>query len=317
MNFRTQLELPNYPMRFGLSHRFFATGSCFAQHIGARLENYKFEVSTNPWGIIFHPLALLRLLSGDSGTQKATFLHDDNYFHPYYHSDFSADSEELLMAKIQIAFEASQRILSESDCLLLTFGTAWGYYHHKSKIIVANCHKQPAADFEKKLTSPEEILDAFSNFYERCYAPRPIVLTLSPVRHLKDTLPLNAVSKSVLRLAIHHICEKYVNVHYFPAYEWLIDDLRDYRFYQKDMLHPNEIAVDYIWQNFVAGLLDAETQNFIKDWTKIRLALAHRPFNPTSEAHQKFLKALLKKLNNEKRVDTSIEQKSIKAQILG
>src|SRR6185369_3638007 len=165
-----------------------------------------------------------------------------------------------------------------------------------SNEIVANCHKVPSINFTKSLLTETEIIESFQGFYAKLKSINPdckIILTISPVRHLKDTLELNSVSKSMLRLSCHSIGNKFSDVEYFPAYEILLDDLRDYRFYKTDRLHPTEEAVEYIWEKFVSAYFDASSKEFIKEWKEIRKDLQHKAFHSQSENHQKFLKSLL------------------------
>jgi hypothetical protein len=180
------------------------------------------------------------------------------------------------------------------------------------KLLVANCHKVPAKHFTKRLLSVEEIVESFEQLPQNI----KIVLTVSPVRHTKDTLPLNAVSKAVLRLACHQLAQKHPHVYYFPSYEIVTDELRDYRFYEADMLHPSAVAVDYIWRQFVTHCFAPDAQTFIDKWAKIQKALQHRPLQPNTEARRHFLQDLLRKLEGlrlEANVETEIE--SVKAMI--
>ncbi|MEQ9165891.1 MAG: GSCFA domain-containing protein, partial [Fulvivirga sp.] len=189
--------------------------------------------------------------------------------------------------------------LKKTDYLIITFGTAFVYELDSTAEVVANCHKVPAKNFTKKLLTQKQVLEAFEEVYQRLMDLKPdlkIILTVSPVRHIKDTLALNSVSKSTLRLTCHTLENQYENVEYFPSYELVMDDLRDYRFYKSDMLHPSAEAEDYIWNKFASTYFNDQTQSFIKEWVKIKVAIDHRPFNPASEKHQQFIKATIKKI---------------------
>jgi hypothetical protein len=203
----------------------------------------------------------------------------------------------------------------------MTYGTAWVYQLKDNGEIVANCHKVPANQFSKSLLSHLAITESFDEFYLTLKKINPaiqIILTVSPVRHLKDKLALNSVSKSVLRLACHTISSSHDDVHYFPAYEIMLDDLRDYRFYKADLIHPSDVAEEYIWEQFITCYADEHLRQFIQDWKAILAALAHRSFHSNTVAHQQFLKNTLEKLQAFKTlVDVEPEIALIKSQQIG
>jgi hypothetical protein len=209
--------------------------------------------------------------------------------------------------------------LRQADLMILTFGTAVGYIHRESRQLVANCHKIPQRAFEKTLLPLPDMQDAFAALQAHVQAFNPglrLVLTVSPVRHLKDTLTGNSVSKALLRVLCHQLQQQYPAVSYFPAYELLLDDLRDYRFYKADLIHPTEVAEDYIWEKFRDAYFDAAFQQFTADWDKIRQALAHRPFQPASAAHQQFLHRTLAQLGQlHHQVDCRTEIEQVKNQL--
>jgi hypothetical protein len=203
---------------------------------------------------------------------------------------------------------------------MITYGTAWTYTRKDTGEVVANCHKVPAHQFEKELCTQKRMLDSFGECYSKLKAFNPnlnIILTVSPVRHLKDTLELNSVSKSVLRLTCHTLTQQHADVHYFPAYEILLDDLRDYRFYKSDMIHPSADAEEYIWAKFCRQYVDDHTLAFLEKWKKIRSALQHKPLHVTSSAHQEFLQGLLAQLHELREVvSVDEEMESIKKQLI-
>jgi hypothetical protein len=209
--------------------------------------------------------------------------------------------------------------LRQADLMILTFGTAVGYIHRQSGQLVANCHKIPQGAFDKTLLSLTDMQEAFASLQARLQVFNPslrLLLTLSPVRHLKETLEGNSVSKALLRVLCHQLQQQYPAVDYFPAYELLLDDLRDYRFYKADLIHPTEIAETYIWDKFQAAYFDAAFQQFTGEWDKIRQALAHRPFQPESAAHQQFLHHTLRKLQQlHHQVDCRAEIEQVKNQL--
>ncbi len=202
--------------------------------------------------------------------------------------------------RLQTRIVQTHDFLRHASVLMITYGTAWVYHLNASGHIVANCHKQNASLFNKSLLSQKHILESFDHTYNELKTLNPgikIILTVSPVRHIKDTLELNSVSKSILRLSCHTIAEQYADVEYFPAFEMMIDDLRDYRFYKSDMIHPSTEAEDYIWENFLSRYADPSLKNFMVKWRVIQSALSHRPFHPQSTGHQHFVSETLKKLD--------------------
>jgi hypothetical protein len=249
-----------------------------------------------------------------------TYIESQNIWYNYdLHSDFSALSSDELRMKAEGTIKHAGDILKESNWLFLTFGTAIGYYLKSNGEMVANCHKIPTEQFTKEFVSQKQILSSFDSLHSQLKSFNPdlkIIVTVSPVRHLRETLELNSVSKSILRIAAHSIQKDYEDVSYFPAYELLLDDLRDYRFYGKDMLHPNEIGEEYIWDKFCASYLEKESKSTMQDWEKARKSLEHRPFHSDSEAHDKFLRSTLSQLNKlQDKLDVSREIQQIEKQL--
>ncbi len=292
MNFRTALTPLPLPQRLRLSDKTLSIGSCFSDKIGQYLEDFKFDILKNPFGILFNPVSIGHFFTSKLSLPDAAFCqHSERTFCFLTHSDLHAESVETLRKRIQEAHQGFWTRLQETDVIILTLGTAWCYAHHEVGVI-ANCHKQPAILFEKRLLTVSEIGKAVEKVLSGLSAKTQVVLTVSPVRHLKDTLEGSSVSKSTLRLAAHQLTQKYPQIHYFPAYELLLDDLRDYRFYASDLLHPSPEAIEYIWEKFQNACIDDETKAFIKRWQKVRQQLQHRPFNPESNAHKQFLERL-------------------------
>ena len=325
--FRTTFAIPSAPFQVNLQTPVLSMGSCFANAMGQRLQQNKFTTSINPFGVIFNPLSIFKLLDASLADEDSPGLSEDDsmtehqgvWYHYDVHSDFWANERGVLNDKIQATLNNARHFLKIAKILILTFGTAYGYFLKKSNSIVANCHKVPQKFFEKRLLNIDEIAAGFSDLYKKLKEVNPdlqVILTVSPVRHIKDTIPLNQVSKSVLRVACHQITQEFPNIIYFPAYELLLDDLRDYRFFEADMIHPAAIAEDYIWDKFVQCFMNADTQDFLKQWRKTRQALNHRSFHPKSEAHQKFLKKLLGQLKNYRgKIDVLEEIKEVESQL--
>ena len=319
---RTIVSNSTSPFGIGLKHPFLTLGSCFADGIGNRLQDNKFSVLPNPFGTVYNPHSIHKLLhyalSGKTPPDDTYLKHDEVFLNYDFHSEFSALSRTELVEKIDASIATTHAFLKGASHLIITYGTAWVYEHHNTNEIVANCHKKPSAEFTKSLLTQKKVIESFEKVYTILKAYNPslrIILTVSPVRHLKDTLELNSVSKSVLRLACHTLCNTFTDVEYFPAYEIMLDDLRDYRFYKADMLHPTEEAVDYIWNAFIETYADQDLKTFLKQWKEITTALAHKPFHPSTAAHQKFLSDVLKKLEGlSKLVDVNSEIRFVQNQ---
>jgi len=300
MNFRT--ELPPLKPSFSISHQdnFLFLGSCFTENIGKKMQAVKFNACINPLGITFNPISLHKHLgfSVEKAKNLAISQKDDIYFHSDIHSKFNSQSEESYREAIKTNAAVQTDQLTKSNIIFMTYGTAWVYEQLSDQEIVNNCHKLPAKNFTKKLLSVNEIVSSFKTCLEqlsKTYAKNfKFVFTLSPVRHLKDGWHENQLSKSTLLLAINSICEQFPNCYYFPAYEIMMDDLRDYRFYEADLIHPNKQAISYIWKVFQTSYFNEITFQLIGQIEKIHRSIEHRAFHEKSDAHQHFLKQLLK-----------------------
>lgn len=278
-------------------------GSCFADAMGSRLQQFKFDAMANPFGILYNPITIHKVLQESAHLQfppHDSFLQNHEVYLNYnFHSEVSATNRPQLEEKIKTIVESAHQFLKKTKWLMITYGTAWVYQRKDNQQIVANCHKMPAQLFNKVLLTEHEIVNSFQELQQTLRTFNPdlkFILTVSPVRHIKDTLELNSVSKSILRMACHTLATEHESVEYFPAFEMMMDDLRDYRFYKSDMLHPTEQAEDYIWERFSDRYFDPETKNLVNELKSICAALAHRPFHPGTTAHQQFLKDTLKKL---------------------
>jgi lysophospholipase L1-like esterase len=324
MDFRTRLQPGESPFKLQLQKPILSLGSCFAAVIGERLRESKFKVLVNPFGTLFHPLPLVQLLQlaiEDRQPPENSFLqYQERWLNYLLHSSLNASSREALQALLETRFSEVRRYLQEGQMLMITLGTSFVYELPAADLTVANCHKQLQKLFNKRLVPAEESLQALEQLWQQLKQLNPalkLVLTVSPVRHLKDTLELNSVSKAMLRVVCHQLQEKYPQeIYYFPSYELLMDDLRDYRFYNPDLLHPTPTAEQYVWEKFTASLLDEEARSFLKEWEPLKQSLQHRPFNPTSLAHRQFLQKTLQKLQAlSGRVDVGDEIKKLQEQL--
>ncbi len=276
--------------------RVLTIGSCFADSLGERLRLNKVTTLANPFGTVFQPLALAQLLRAAAGEAQDWQQHvveaRGRWQSFDFHGSVGADSPVELLQVIQETVRRVGDFVRTADAVVLTLGTAWAYRLRETGELVSNLHKLPAALFEKELLTADEIVNGLAEVHALLRRINPdvrIILTVSPVRHLKDTLPLSAVSKSVLRVACHYLGELLPGVSYFPAYELLTDDLRDYRFYAADMLHPSPVAEDYVWDKFARAYFDAEFGRFRKEWAAVRQSLGHRPLHLGAPEHRTFL----------------------------
>jgi GSCFA family len=307
--FRTEITCPStHPI--DLKDRILTTGSCFADQFGLWLQNNKFDVLVNPYGTNYNPISIHKTLIDSTTLELDNRLfaeHRGIWHHFDYHSQWSSHQKEHLTASIEKIQQQVNQYMKKMDVLIITYGTAWVYRHKTLNSIVSNCHKVPAIEFEKRLLTVEEITDSFKQLYDVVKAIRPdirIIVTVSPVRHV------------TLRLACHHLSNHYEEVDYFPSYEIMMDDLRDYRFYDRDKIHPTEEALDYISHKFSDQYFKQDIKSFIEKWHTIRQSMEHRPYHPHSVAHQHFLKELVHKLEELKEV-VSVEEeiKTIQSQI--
>ena len=305
MQFRTQISIPvtNHPIDY--NSKIVSLGSCFAVNIAEKLDYFKFQNTCNPFGILFHPLAIEKLIDfavfQKQFTDKDVFFHEERWHSFDAHSDLSNSNREELVATLNATLRATNQQLEEATHIVITYGTSWVYRNMERDAIVANCHKVPQKEFKKELLTVDEIRESMATTIQLIHSINSnckLIFTVSPVRHVKDGFVENQLSKSHLITAIHDkIKPQLVNVNYFPSYEIVMDELRDYRFYAEDMLHPNQVAVDYIWERFSQTYISEGTFKTQKEVEMIQKGLAHRPFNPDSESHQQFLLKLQKKMS--------------------
>lgn len=274
----------------------FSLGSCFAEHISQKLRYFQFDNSVNPLGILFHPEALEKLISfavsGKTFTASDVFFHNDRWHCFDAHSDLSGPDRGALLDNLNLAVSQSREWVSSASHFIITLGTAWAYRHEVSGAIVANCHKVPQREFTKELLSAERISRAICSIADSIRSVNPraqIIFTISPVRHIKDGFTGNQLSKASLISGLHNAIEARPDCHYFPSYEIVMDELRDYRFYASDMLHPNQLAIDYIWEKFARAWISDAAAAGMSEVDAIRKALAHRPSDAASEQHAAFL----------------------------
>lgn len=305
MKFRTEIEPAPRSVRIGYDNRILTLGSCFAAHIAGRLAAAKFHVIENPSGILFNPLSIAAAIRSYAApaavTREELEFDGEMWYHFGFHGDFSAPTADEALRRMNAARQAGAAALRTADRVILTFGTAWVY--EREGQIVANCHRRPAAEFTRRRLGVAEIVGSLAPLIEGPLAGKQILLTVSPVRHLGDGLEGNAVSKAALRLAVEELKQSFRCVDYFPAFEILTDDLRDYRFYAGDLVHPAPQAIAYVWEKFVQTALDDRARQLLPEVEAIVAAAAHRPRNPHGEAHRAFCRRQLERIEAIPEVD--------------
>lgn len=288
---------------FKLDHRsgIITLGSCFSEVIGDYLQRRKFSVKSNPFGTVYNIISIYEVITNALEDALPDENHvvsrDGLFFHLDYHSAFYSDSREGLMDKISTAGQGFREFFTEARLLIITLGTSWVYNFNEN--VVSNCHKLPASHFQKQLLdfkAQTEMLDFLIGKLRRFNPELRLMFTVSPVRHTKDGIAENNVSKAILRVLCDEAVKDYGGVCYFPAFEAMMDDLRDYRFYKPDLVHPNEVAENYICELFMKSTVTEEARNISEEWSRVSRALDHRPLNPGSASHRTFLTGLLAKI---------------------
>lgn len=304
MNFRTVVNISKKKQNIDYQSKLLLVGSCFAENIGKKLDYYKFNTISNPFGIMYNPLSvancLQRIINQRYLATNDLIQYNNRWFSLEHHGYFSHIDKNKCLEQINNNIEIANQQLKEASHLFLTLGTAYAYYWNKKNTLVANCHKMPQAWFNRKILTVNEIYDKLQKLLlniQQYNTNLQVLFTVSPIRHWKDGATKNNISKATLHLAIHHLCSNYPNfVSYFPAYEIMMDDLRDYRFYAPDMLHPSETSINYIWQQFVTAYIREANIPTMKKIEQIQKAINHKPFNPNGKEHQLFLRKLVTKI---------------------
>lgn len=324
MNFH--LEFSPKPFNTKIVHQdnLFLIGSCFTENIGSKFKQHKFSVLENPNGILFNPVSISKSIT--SYIQNKQYAKEDLFYENElwnsweHHTRFSDVDMDICLHRINASQQQAHQFLKTADWVFITLGSAF-VYELENKVVVANCHKVPTDKFNKKLLNVEEVLAVLDNVIHRIFMLNPtikIMFTVSPVRHLRDGFVENNRSKAVLIQAVHHLVNKFNKLFYFPAYELVIDDLRDYRFYAEDLVHPNYAATNYVWDKLVDCCIDENTIQLMKQLNEINAAVNHKSFNPTTEAHKKFIDTTINKINTIKKlhphIDFSNDESYLKAQ---
>jgi len=308
MNFRTNIQLQKERNPIDYNSKLLMIGSCFSEHIFDKLNYFKFNTTSNPFGILFNPIAIETLITNAINQKEYTekdIFHLNECWHCFdAHSDLSSTDKYELLNNLNTTIEETSKKLKEATHLIITLGTSWVYRFIEKDTIVGNCHSVPQKKSLKELLSIKTIIISLENITTLIKSINPklsIIFTVSPVRHLKDGFAENSQSKAHLLAAIHQIVNPKNQVFYFPSYEILLDDLRDYRFYNSDMIHPNETAINYIWDQFKIVWISEKATKTMKEVDTIQKGLSHKPFNPASKQHQQFLTDLEKKITSLKK----------------
>lgn len=310
MQFRSEFFPKPFPVKIKHTDKLLLAGSCFTEQIGSKLAAHKFAVLENPNGILFNPASIAKAIS--SYTAEKTYGEEELFYHNElwgsweHHTRFSNIDKAAALNEINNSQKKAVAFIREADWVLLTLGSAFVYERREAAHtddyadVAANCHKIPTDKFNRRLLEPEEVKNILLKMMGDVAAVNPVakfIFTISPVRHLREGFIENNRSKAALIQAVHALTNN-DNVFYFPAYELVIDDLRDYRFFAEDFAHPNYAATNYVWEKFVPAVIEESSQQLMKEINEINAAKSHRAFNPESEAHKKFLLSNLEKVRS-------------------
>ncbi|WP_462253608.1 GSCFA domain-containing protein [Ferruginibacter sp.] len=301
MDFHLEFSPKHLSQKINHQHKLLLMGSCFTENIGDKLVAHKFSVLQNPNGILFNPVSVKEAVENyiaDKVIDENDLFYLNESWHSWqHHSRFSGVTNEDAVNKINTSTQAAHQYLKETRFIIITLGSAWVYEltdkaaNKKTNTVAANNHKAPADWFNRRLLSNEEVIHEIESIVSQLQNFNPhikIIFTISPVRHLREGLVENNRSKAALINAVHAAIETFENVFYFPAYELVIDDLRDYRFYAEDMVHPNYAATNYVWEKFILTCIDEPSQQLMQEINEINAAINHKPFNNSSMAHKSF-----------------------------
>ena len=304
MQFTTKIPVQKSTFPIDYDSKVMLLGSCFAENMGKKFDYFKFQATTNPFGIIFNAVSLEKLIR--RAVENRTFTENDIFFHNdlwhcyEVHSELSNSDKDAFLESLNDIIRSTNKQLNESTHIIITLGTSWVYRNIETNEIVANCHKVPQKQFTKEFLSIHQTEESLQSIISLIHSVNPncnFIFTVSPVRHIKDGFTENTLSKAHLIAAIHKTITHHPSpITYFPAYEIMMDELRDYRFYAEDMLHPSQTAIDYIWIQFFENYISESVFGLMNEICSIQKGLQHRPFNPNTESHQKFVLTLEEKM---------------------
>lgn len=303
MDFRTVINIEKFPFHISHSDKILFIGSCFSQNISNKMKNLKFDIISNPTGILFNPASIIKsleyIVKKHTFTEKDLSKNKDLWFSYNHHSEFSSTNKDECLENINSQIVKSYDLLKSCSCLIITFGTSKVYKLKENNQVVANCHKRPSDKFEMELLTSSKIIEDYNFLIKELKLFNPdikIIFTVSPVRHIKDGIHTNQLSKASLLLAIDEIINLNDDCFYFPSFEILLDDLRDYRFYNDDLVHPNDFAINYIFDKFSESFFSSETKRLNKSILDLNNMLNHRPFNTNTSEYKIFLQKINEKI---------------------
>lgn len=303
MNHTLQLDIAPLPVQINYKSRIFLTGSCFTENMSDRLLQHKFNMLANPHGILFNPMSVADSLNGYIEGKKYTedelFYLNELWNSWDHHTRFSDIDKNVTLDSINRSQEQATTFIKTASHVIITLGTSFQYYLIEDGKPVSNNHRAPSQWFEKVLLGVDDIVNELSETLDALFKINPgvqVIFTVSPVRHIRDSVVANNRSKSRLIEAVHTLCDNYEKAYYFPAYELVIDILRDYRYFDIDFVHPNYLATTYVWEQFANSCMDEETRTVMKLVNEIIMARRHRPRFPQTEAHRKFMESNLNKI---------------------
>jgi hypothetical protein len=302
MQLTLSLDIPPLQRPLAYTDNILLIGSCFTEHIAGRMQQAKFRVLSNPHGILFNPLSVAHSI--DTYLAERTYTQDDLFqlnelWNSWdHHTHFSSVHVADALHNINTSQQQAGTFIKNADCIIITLGSAFQYYLKETGKPVANNHRAPAQWFEKRLLPVQEIVDTLNETLNKLFTANPytqVLFTISPVRHIRDGVIENNRSKGRLIEAVHTLCSLFTKAHYFPAYELVIDILRDYRFYDIDFVHPNYMATSFVWEQFSKSCIAAQTQELMQQVQEIVTARAHRTRFPETQAHKKFMESYVQK----------------------
>ena len=308
MQFRSEFTPKPFPVKIKMTDKLLLVGSCFTEQIGKKLSAHKFNTIENPNGILFNPVSIAKAIK--SYTEETVLAENDLFYYNElwasreHHTRFSHPEKLQALQNINIEKKAASEFIKTADWILITLGSAFVYEWKDTEPeknyenVAANCHKIPTDKFNRRLLNPLEIVNVLEDMQQSVRSVNPntkFIFTISPVRHLREGFIENNRSKAALIQAVHEITND-TNSFYFPAYELVIDDLRDYRFFAEDLVHPNYAATNYVWEKFVSAVIDESSQQLMKEINEINAAVNHKPFNPSSTSHKKFMQINFEKV---------------------
>ena len=307
MQFSTPVPILKSNCPIDYNSKIMSLGSCFAENMADKFEYFKFQNVVNPFGIIFNTVSIERIVervvNQELFTEKDIFFHNDLWHCFEVHSELSNSNKDIFLENLNSILKFTKNQITKSTHLIITYGTSWVYRNIETKEIVANCHKVPQKQFTKEILSIEITQKSIENIIflvQSINKEANFIFTVSPVRHVKDGFVENNLSKAILLQSVFQILKSEIcnlkSTIYFPSYEIILDELRDYRFYKKDMLHPNQMAIDYIWIRFFENYINKKEFDTMQKVCDIQKALQHKPFNENSDSHQKFLQKLQEKI---------------------